>query len=232
MDLAELYNRLALGELSNLSLAEGGEIADDKRSTIVLHANEGLKKLYGRFLLKEDSLLIDDQTNDRTSYYLDSRYALSNTDEGNDRPRYINDVNKPFLDDVIKVMAVFDEHGCKLPLNDPLQTCSVYTPQPTLLQVPHPSEGVVLGVVYQASHPVLSTDVPQQEIELPEFLMGALTAFIAYKVFSHMNTQENTIKGGEHLKLYEATCIDVREQDLVTVGVFTGGLRFIRNGWT
>jgi hypothetical protein len=231
MDLTELYRRLAVGELSNLSLAEGGVIDEEKKAEIVLYANSGLKKLYTRFLLKEDSLFIDEQIGNRTNYPLDKKYALSNTDVSDPSPRYINDIGRPFTNDVIKVMAVYDGHGCKLPINDPNRRNSVYTPQPALLQIPHPIPGAPLGILYQASHTELLVSTPLQVLELPEFLTGALTAFVASKVFSHMNTQESTAKAAEHLRNYESICIETLEQDLVPVASLTGEARFVKNGW-
>lgn len=230
MNVTELYRRLALGELSNLGLAEDEEIDPTKRPTIILYANEGLKRLYSKFLLKEDTLFID-QIAGRTSYPLDSKYAISNTDVGNTRPRFINDIGRPFNNDVIKVMAVYNDLGIKLALNDVHRYDSAHTPQPALLQIPYPVAGTPLAVLYQAAHPELSSDQPEQSLELPEFLMGALTAFIAYKVFSHMNTQESTIKAGEHLKTYESICIEAVDQDLVSAGSMTSGIRFEKNGW-
>jgi len=230
MDVTELYRRLALGELSNLAMAEGGVISETKKATVILHANEALNHLHIRFLLKESTLIVE-QSTDRTNYPLDSRYAMTNTDPTNTLPRFLNDLSKPFTDDVIKVMSVYDSAGDKLPMNDPSLFNSVFTPLPAVLQVPHPSEGQPLGVIYQAAHPKLSTTRPTQVLELPEFFVGALTAYIAYKVFSQMNTQENSAKGDAHLRTYESICVEATEQDLVTTYVSAAGTRFVNNGW-
>ena len=230
MDVTELYRRLALGELSNLALAEGGVIADDKKATVILHANEALNHLHIRFLLKEATIIVE-QSTDRTNYPLDSRYAMTNVDPGNTLPRFLNDLSKPFTDDVIKVMSVYNSAGDKLPMNDPNAFNSVFTPLPAVLQVPHPSEDQPLGVIYQAAHPKLLTSSPAQVLELPEFFAGALTAYIAYKVFSQMNTQENTAKASEHLRTYESICLEATVQDLVTTHVSAASTRFVNNGW-
>lgn len=229
MILSELFTRLALGELTNLGLAEGGVIEAGKKPQIVLHANDALKRIYTRFLLKEDTLFID-MIAGRTSYPLKKIHAQSDTDDANTAPRFINDLGRPFTEDVVKVMAVYDGQGRKFALNDPHTVLSAHTPQATLLQIPHPIGGQPLAVLYQAGHPKL-TGVEGQALELPDFLEGALTAYIAYKVFTHMNTQENTVKAGEHLKTYESICIDAVEQDLVSTGSVSGELRFEKNGW-
>lgn len=230
MNLLDLYKSLALGELKNLAMVQDGTIIDEERSTIILHANEGLKRLYTRFLMAEDTLFLE-QRGFLTSYNLTSKYAQSNYVSGAGHSFYINDLGKPFKDDLLRVMTVWDEYGQPLPLNDQTKFTSVFTPHPTLLQVPHPKDGAPLQIQYQAGHEKLVEDDPEQEITLPQFLTGALNAFIASKVFSHMNTQENTIKAAEHRKAFDTICIEVVEQDLITTGASNSGVRFENNGW-
>lgn len=242
MDLNELYRRLAVGELSNLALADSatGTIDEASHGKIVLYTNEALKKLHTRFLLK-DSTLILVQQGYRTRYQLSSKYAVSNyaADAGHDF--YIQDTpSEPFQDDVLKVLAVYNRHGREMPLNKASQLSvanlrgelnAVFTPQPTLLQVPHPEDGAPLGVQYQSGHRQLTADEPTQEVEIPEFLAEALTGYIASRVFSHMNTQENTAKAQEHMNTFETICVEAVEQDLVSTGTLTSSVRFSENGW-
>jgi len=230
MDLERLYRRLALGELSNLSMAEGGFIDDEKKPAIVLYANEALRRLHTKFLLKEDSLFVE-MIAGRTRYPLQSLYARSNTDVSNTRPRYINDTGRPFTDDIIKVLSVRNRFGVEQPLNDPGKWHSVFTPQPTMLQIPDAADGHPLAIAYQAYHAPLNFEEEDQAIDLPEFLMGALVSYISYKVFSTIGTQESNVKAGEHLKTYESICIEAVEQDLVTSGATSGDIRFHNNGW-
>ena len=77
MNLPDLYKRLALGELSNLAMSEGGDILEAEREKIVLHANEALKQLYTKFQLREETLFLE-QKGFLTNYYLSSKYAQSN----------------------------------------------------------------------------------------------------------------------------------------------------------
>lgn len=230
MDLTELYERLALGELSNLALAETGTVSDEKRPSVVLYINEGLHRLYNRFHLKQDYLLLE-LSGHRTRYLLDSRHALSNTDPSNTRIRYINDIGRPFTDDIVKVLKVDDVYGISIPLNKPGDPASLFTPRPDVLEVPYPQAGMPVAVTYQAQHPKLSVERPNQELELPEFLVGALSSYVAHKVFTHMNTQESTVKAAEHLAVFEAICVEAKEQDLITTGEATSSIRFDKNGW-
>ena len=230
MNLPELYRLLALGELTNLAMAVDSTILEEERAKIVLHANEGLKRLYTRFLLKESDLYLD-QRGHLTTYSLTSKYAQSNYNGSAGHSFYINDLGAPFEDDVLKVLSVWNRLGEEVPLNQAHLWHSVFTPQPTVLQIPHPGEGKPLTVHYQAAHPKLSVDDPQANVELPEFLVGALTKFIAAEVYSNMNTQESTVKAGEFSSKFESICVDAIALDLVSTGGSTSGIRFIKNGW-
>lgn len=230
MNLPDLYKRLALGELSNLAMADNGDILEDEREKVVLHANEALKQLYTKFQLKDETLFLE-QKGFLTNYYLSSKYAQSNYVSGVPRSFYINDLGKPFEDDVIKVLEVRDGLGRKVPLNEPHMWRSVFTPQPTVLQIPHPVEGDVLAINYQASHPKLDVEDDEAEIILPDFLDEAFRAYIAHKVFANMNTQESAVIARTHLGKFDTICVDVVQQDLVTRGATTSGYRFEKNGW-
>lgn len=230
MNLPELYRLLALGELTNLAMSVDSTILEEERAKIVVHANEGLKKLYTRFLLKETDLYLD-LFGHITTYNLTSKHAQSNYDPNIRRSFYINDLGSPFEDDVLRVLSVWNRLGEPVPLNRQDLWHSVFTPQPTVLQIPHPGEGAPLTVHYQAAHPKLSVDDDDADIELPEFLVGALTKFIASEVYSNMNTQESTVKAGEFASKFESICVDAIALDLVSTGGSTSGTRFIKNGW-
>src|SRR5690606_27370439 len=230
MKLSDLFKNLALGELSNLALADGGNILINKRPQIVLIANEALLRLYTRFILKEKDVLVE-MREGVTNYHLLKKYAYSQYDPENPPEPwclpYILDMGREqFQEDVIKVLAVHASIERKLPLNDLEKPDSVFTPQSTVLQVPFPIPCHALGVEYQARHPILSEDDIDAEIELPEVLHGALQSYIAAKVFMHMNTQENTAKGQEHMINYESICQDVIDRDLVSSSSSTTNSRF------
>ena len=236
MKVSDLLKRLALGELSNLSLAEGGEIVHEKRATIMAHANEGLLRLHTRFVLRERNLLIR-MRDGITFYHLRKQFAQSNYDPIVSVPSwdvpYILDLpHEPFEEDVIKILSIYDHEGTKLPINDLNAPNSVFVPQAKMIQVPHVLDGRTLSVEYQAKHPelVFSHDF-DQEIGIPDTLEAALTAFIAYKIFSHMNTQENTAKGQEHAMLFETLCQDAVDMDLVNSSVSTTNNRFEIRGF-
>jgi len=233
MNISDLYKTLSYGELSNLSIGmEGsGKITDDAKPRIIHYANEGLTRLYGRFILKEKDVMIE-LVDHITNYHLLRKYAESYFDPEEVRYPYIKDLfNEPFTEDVIKILAVYNSRGHKLPLNDNNRADSVFTPTGKILQVPRPVRGTALSVLYQAKHDELLHDREDQEIALPDVLQGALVAFIAYKVFSHMNTDVSNVKSQEHLSIYSTICDEVEQHDLVNTSISTTNSRFEKLGW-
>lgn len=235
MNTQEMLNMLALGELSNLSLAEQGEINVNSVPQIVQHINDGLLRLYTRFVLKERDVVIE-MKDGITNYHLLKRYAYTEYDPDNppeswDMP-YILDLHKePFKQDVIKVLNVYNSMGKRIPLNDPERPDSVFTPQSNVLQVPHNIQGDFLTLGYQCKHDELPSDDLTKEIELPEVLFGALRAYVAYRVFSNMSTGESTAKSQEHLMMYETLCQEVVSNDLVSTSLSSTNVRFDKAGW-
>jgi hypothetical protein len=236
MKLHELYGSLSNGELSNLHMAEEepGKIKEAAKPKIVRYINDALRNLYSRFILLEKSVLIQCHQH-ITNYHLLEQFAVCYEPyEGgpSESIRYILDLPlERFEGDVIKIMTVYGDTGIKLPLNDEARSWSVFTPQSNMLQVPRPIDGQCLSIGYQARHPLITVEDENQDILVPLVLETAFTSYIAYKVFSHMNTKESTAKAQEHLALYEAECSVVEEKDLVSSSVTTSNVRFYLNGW-
>lgn len=233
MKVSDLYQKLSYGELSNLSIGNDGfgDIADSKKSRIIHYANRALLRLYTRYLIKESNVLIS-QIEGRTLYRLSSRYAVSNPEPVPGDPVYIQDTpENPFLNDVVKITAVFGHDGCELPLNDAEHPKSVFTPQTNVLQITRPVAGKLLGISYQAKHIPLSTTSPSQIIDLPDVLEESFTTLIAHYVFSDMNGAENLAKSQEYLAKYERLYSEIEGLDLVNNSQSTTNIRFQRNGW-
>lgn len=221
MKLEELFSRLSYGELSNLAMSgEGsGTIRDKEQDKLITYVNSGMIALHKRFVLRSKEVLIECYDH-ITDYHLKKRYALnSGSDE---KYKYIIDLpENQFVEDVIRILEVSNSLKQKLPLNDPGNPLSVFTPSPTTLQVPEPITRNGLSVIYQAN-PVpleyVGTDregALAQEIDIPSFLETALTNHIAYKVYSHMNGQEQQAKAQEYLVMFENECSEVESNDLM-----------------
>lgn len=233
MNVTELFRRLSYGELSNLALGnEGsGEIAEDNRAKLTNYVNQALLRLHTRFMLREDDLAL--RCYDYiTKYRLNSDYAESNTARPEGCVPYIEDGQKPFKNDLIKVLGVRKFDACdNLPLNDVNHSQSVFTPQPDVLQVPFPWEFEVLAVTYQANHPLIDYGDMDARIDIPLVLEGALSSYVAYQVYCHMNGQENAGKAREYLNTHEMICQNVIEQDLLSLSVSSTNRKFHERGF-
>lgn len=235
MILDDLFRDLALAELSNLSVGENGTIIAEKRPQVVVYANEGLLMLHSRFVLKEKDLLLE-MREAQTYYHLLKRYAWSQYSAENPPDRwhtpYIMDTPaEPFEEDVIKILSVWNSFGQKMPLNDSEHPMSTFNPQSNVLQVPFPIAGQSLAIEYQAKHALLDHCECKGEISLPDVLWPALKAYVAAKMCTHMNTQEMTAKGGEHMLNFEGICQGVVEMDLVNTTSSSTNSRFDKRGW-
>ena len=238
MKIEELFQRLSYGELSNLAVAsEGsGSILVAAYPRFIHYTNEALLRLYSRFVLFENLLFVE-QVGSLTSYPLSMPFAESNV-ASTEVHKFIKDGSPrtPFLDDVIKIIDVQDESGYSYPLNDEKDVNSLFTPRPTLLQIPIPQNTVVLCVNYQARHPLLdatltAVDLLAQTFEIPFTVEGALQNYIAHLVYSHMNGQENIMKSQEYLAKYESICAEIEKMDLVNQSISTTNARFTIRGW-
>lgn len=234
MNINDLFASLSYGELSNLAMSNEGSgvIRSQDQPKVLNAANEALLLLHSKFVLSSKDIWIELRKH-ITYYHFDVRFAESNVLTSAENDFYIKDlISDPFIGDVIKVLNVFDEYEFELPLNDVEHPQSVFTPQPRMLQVPNPTEGALYNVVYQAKHPLLVlTENLDQEIDLPDVLHAALRAYISYRVYSSINTQEATVKSAEHLGNYEGICQNAVDYDLVNTSSYTTNIKFHRNGW-
>ena len=114
MKLEDLFSRLSYGELSNLSIGnEGrGSIKEEDIPKLVAHVNDGLTRIYSRFVLCTKQLLIE-QVQHITNYHLITKYAES---AGADVPwPYIKDLpGNLFKGDVIRMADHIDSMEMQL----------------------------------------------------------------------------------------------------------------------
>lgn len=233
MNLEKLYTNLSYGALSNLNYSEegSGTIAEQNRGKVNLFINEGLLRLYSRFVLLTKDVVIELQPG-ITFYHLRKRFSLSDWNPHEERVAYIIDQPEdPFMEDVIKVLQVCDSLGNVIPLNDAEHVDSVYTPQAKMLQVPRPQKNVALSVMYQARHPEVTGEDLEQTIDAPDVLLSALCAYVGYQAFASVNTEVSLMKSQEQLALYETLCQEAEEKDLVSTSISSTNTRFNKRGW-
>lgn len=221
MKLSELFNRLSLGVLSNLAIGgEGsGSIPPNSQSKVAMHVGNSLIALYGRFNLLEREMVVRIYETVDT-YRFEKKFADMDPTVG---PKYIEDtIDNIFTEDVFKILGIFNEQGEEIPMNDPGNPESLYTPNSASLLVPMPVTGDVYHLLYQAKHPKIISAIPvnlAQDILLPEILVPALEAHVAYQVLSPMNGQEQAVKAAEHLARYEMLCLEAETKDQVTTSL-------------
>ena len=214
MTLGELLSRLAKSELSNLSLVtDEGEIATENLPKVICYINEALLRLHSRFVLREDDVLIE-MIDGLSTYELKAQYAQSYEGEIEVPYKFIMDIGpKKFADDVIRITGAFDSLGHELELNNKLAPAGLFTPRPKVLQVPIPIPGQSLSVQYQAKHPLLSGSDLDAEVEIPDVLIGGLTAYVGFMAFNFMGGQENMARATIFMELYNNICLELEEKD-------------------
>jgi hypothetical protein len=234
MNLQDFCKKLANGRLSNTSMVEdsAGLIIKVAHRTKVIDAiNEGLIRLYTRFILSEKDVVISLRDH-ITSYRLNSLYSESLYPQDGVEIPYILDLpGEVFSNDVIKVLAVYNHDGCELPLNNSTNVKSVFTPRFDVVQVPEPKTGELMNVVYQAKHILLTVADPLEEITLPDTLYGALEAYVAHLLFADINSDDAKIRSDKQLAKYEQICGDVILTDTISLTNIQSNIKFQNRGW-
>jgi hypothetical protein len=234
MILSELLSRLAKSELSNLSLVDEDtqDIRPASRAKVIGYVNEALLRLHSRFVLREDDVLVQ-MFEQITTYELKAQFAQSYAGDIDVPYRYIIDGTGPekFKDDVIRVTGAFDSYGEELELNNQMAPTSLFTPRPKVLQVPVPMPGQVLSVVYQAKHPLLSATDLDEEVEIPEVLVGGLTAYVGYMAFNFLGGAENMGRATGFMQVYDKICMEMEEKDGMGTTTRSHSDAFEMKGW-
>lgn len=234
MNLQDFYKKLANGRLSNTAMVEGIDPVTIKavhQPKVTDAINEGLIRLYTRFILNEKDVVIG-LKDSITSYHLNSLYSESLAPQvGVVYPYILDGDSEVFINDVIRIMAVYDNNGVKLPLNNATESTSVFTPVFDTVHISDPITNQRITVVYQAKHATLVNTSPLQEIILPDTLYGALEAYVAYLLFADINSDDAKFKSDKQLMRYEEICGDVRLTDAVSSTTLQSNIKFMNRGW-
>lgn len=222
MQLDDLFHMLAYGELSNhyAANADDGTIRDEKKNQIISHVNDGLMRLYTKFLLsqKEEEIAL---------YDYDTAYTLLG-----DSPKTSLDVAKRPTYKLINLISVSSNKGIVRTINDLNDYWSVNVKSHNVLAINTTYTDEVLVVIYQASHPrIQNTDNGNKVIELPEVLNGALTAYVAYKMYSGMNTAESVTLASGYLAMFNTVCAEVLDTDALNLSTGNTSNKFDSRGW-
>lgn len=231
MNVADLYEKLSYGPMSGLfcGVDGQGEIEENRKPALISHANDALVRLYTQFILLEKDLVLQ-MVQGITNYHLIPKFATTSTSR--EPVKYILDLpQEPFLGDIVKIHEVWSSEGHRVPLNDNEAAWSVFSPQAGVLQVPRPMPYEALGIHYQAKHPKLQWDDDDQEIQLPLVLEEAMIAYIGFKAYSNIRTEEAMASAQEQMALYNAVVQEVKDNDLVSSTISQTNQRFAKRGW-
>lgn len=232
--LNALFKTIALSVLNNTSVVTDDKlgIEQDKQEYILEFVNEAITRLHSRFVLKTQILYLE-MREGRTMYPLLKRYSYMGFDPELAQYPYIRDtVAHPFEEDVVKILDVYDNHGCRRKLNDIHDPHGLFTPRPDTLQCIRPKHCEILGVSYQAKHPTIALNEGNtQEIDIPDTLIPAVKYWVAYSYYTGLNTPESTGKAAEYLQMYESICKEVEDFDLANGSESNTNVLFEKRGW-
>ena len=233
--IEDLFKRLAQGALQNTSLVteDGTTIEEESKNKVLIGINEALTRLHTKFILKEKELYLEIQEG-RTTYPLVQKFAFQSYEETEKfNPFIMDSIDDPFKNDVIKILRVYDNLGNERILNDPRHpSTSVFTPSPEILQLRRTWPRQVLNVVYQAKHKEVGLGENQeQEVYIPDSLMGALDSYTAYWIFNNINNQESIVTAANQLTMFSSLCDEAVMTDSVNSSSSYSSDKFFKNGW-
>jgi hypothetical protein len=191
MTVTEVIDYARAAELRQLSIKEDNSenIAD-----ILTYTNLGLIELYKRFNLRTEEAIVT-MRETKTSYLLDG-----------------TDPDVSISSEVNSILEIYDENGSYLDLNNETNPLSILTPTWNSIQVPYPSEGDVLSIIFSSS-PTKLVDVTDV-VPIPSTLLEALLHYIGYRAHGaldgNINAENNT-----HYVRFEASCKNAKDLGVV-----------------
>lgn len=231
MKLSEIFKQLSYGELSQLQLGGSGTgvIADGDYDRLVGCINLGLTALHTRFPLKRKQLLLQVVPGQEV-YYLKPDFAVSNTDSEEPVKYLLDSTGDPFLDDILKVEALFTAEGYELVLNSRGNEYSAFTPAHGVLTLPaavyaptastesqYLTEEVIVD--YRANHAYLAAGIGMYladtvEVELPYQYLQPLLYFVASRLHSPMGMVNEVQMGNSFANRYELACQELERHNV------------------
>lgn len=242
MVLQDIFDQLTYGELHQLfvgnSECEGG-IREEDKPRILAHIQLGLTALHNRFLLKEKRITLELQSS-KTSYVIKSDFAQSNNNSI-EPVKYLDDLEQPFKDDLLKIERIEDDLGNTYTLNDFGDSLTIKTPAYNLLTVPDFSLVVPecrptkLHITYRADHPAIDKITGQYvsfqtEIDLPVTHLEPLLYYVASRVMNPVGASGEFHEGNNYAAKYEQACQQLEMQGF-SLNTQASRDQFERNGW-
>ena len=202
MTLQSIINLARSGELKKLS---------DQSYTdeiIIDYINLGLIELYKRFQLQTEELVITFTNEAKTIYTL-------GVDTDGVTP-LDSDVSYPNgYSEVMVIQEAYDEDGNSYNINEESDLLSIFTISQSQLQIPNPSIGSIVSIIYRPSPTYYTESMLTNEINMPSSLVEALLSYIGYRAHGAMDGNINA-ENNTHYTRFEASCLRAANLGVVT----------------
>jgi len=237
--LQDFFDALAYSEFSDLAMgnSQNGSLQEKEYPKVISALNLALNDMYRKFLLKVGVLYLREVKN-QTIYYLRPEFV---DDIGGLDTYILYDEENPFLGDLVKILAIYDQENNELPFNQPLDIfpfgSKIVT---TSFDVIHIEPQVVprtLRIVYHATYPKIvltpTFNPMQYPVYFPDYIQPALLAYVGSRIFRGRAAKGNEQGQSINFTLYrqyDKICEELRNAGLVE-DVYLPSDRFTRNGW-
>jgi len=232
MQLSRFIEILSVGTLSqvNLGYNDFDGVTGSNYPIIVNAINLGLLDLYARFAIKTEEVIIR-QYEHIHHYDLIKEFALSNTLSTETYKYILDSAEKPFKEKILRIDSVYDGDGKCYPLNDSKACDSLFTPYPTVLQVPCPVHPNTLHLMCRVAHEELDISCGMdQKLYLPLGLLNCLVTYVKSKVLEARPTMEARNESMMVMVQYEQLCAQADAFGM-TVTDQTSNTKLRDKGW-
>lgn len=232
MQLSRFMAILSAGTLSQTNLGFNAEegVTGNNYPTIIAAINLGLLDLYARFAIKTEEVVIR-QYDHITHYDLRTDFALSNADSDEAYKYILDSTEIPFKEKILKIDSVYDGDGNCYPLNDSKHCDSLFTPYPTILQVPCPKHPNTLHLMCRVAHEELQISCSlDQELRIPLGLVNCLVLYVKSKILEARPTMEARNESMMIMVQYEQHCAQAEGFGMVVTDQ-TSNTKLRDRGW-
>lgn len=233
MRLSDVFDQLTAGELSQLNMGgiDNIGIQPCDYPKVVPHINLGLAELFKRFSLRRQEVVVQ-QYDEIQTYYLDSKYAQTNTNSIVYKKYIMDSVYEPFTDNVLKIEKVINEIGEELYKNETDEYWSITTPAYNAIQVPYPEKENQMIITYRAAHDtILLKDLNplETDVNISPGMLEPLLLYVAARVYANLTSGDGN-EGQMFMAKFESSCAKIEQLGLQEKDE-TKNNKLDENGW-
>lgn len=236
MKLHEILTDLSYNELSNHSMSEDGTgtIREQQIPKVVSSITSVMRRLHTNFVMSRKQLTII-LLPEKTRYELKPEYAFSQNivPVPGIVPYIVDSLDDPFTGDVLQLLEFRDRYNRPLSLNDPDGRYGIRSSRPDVFWFSEDRFRGELKVTYKAKYmpPVLDFCNLEEEVEIPDYLYGALRSGIAAEIYGAMSGQEHLVLAQKHKSDFDTWCNEVVKSDVISQTESDGGTQFDNRGF-